>query len=67
MNSTFYNNLINFIDVDFDLVVLFYIFHITSVAYRITGRYYGVGETRVCATGVDSGINLHFFCDIIPV
>ena len=56
MNSTFYNNLINFADVDFDLV-LFYILHLTSVANGITGWYYGVGEARLYAIGVASGIN----------
>ena len=30
INSTFYNNLINFPNVDFDLI-LFYILHLTSV------------------------------------
>ena len=53
MNNTFFNNLINFPDVDFELV-LFYILHLTSVANRITGWYLGVGEGRVYATGVPS-------------
>ena len=51
MNNTFFNNLINFPDVNFDLV-LFYILHLMSVANRITGWYLGVGEGRVYATGV---------------
>ena len=53
MNNTFFNNLINFPDVNFDLV-LFYILHLTSFANRITGWYLGVGEGRVYATGVHS-------------
>ena len=53
MNNTFFNNLINFPDVNFDLV-LFYILHLTSFANRITGWYLGVGEGRVYATGVPS-------------
>ena len=53
MNNTFFNNLINFPDVNFDLV-LFYILHLTSFANRITGLYLGVGEGRVYATGVPS-------------
>ena len=57
MDSTFFNNLINFPNVNFDLV-LFYILHLTSFANRITGWYFGVGEGRVYATGVPSaGIN----------
>ena len=54
MNSIFYNNLINFPGVDFNLVVLFYILHLTWVANRITSWYLGAGEVRVCAIGVAS-------------
>lgn len=55
MESKIFKNMyiINFPDVDFDLV-LFYILHLTSLANKITGWYFGVGEDRVYATGVAS-------------
>ena len=65
MNNTFFNNLINFPDVNFDLV-LFYILHLTSFANRITGWYLGVGEGRVYATGVPSADKNFVFKTSMP-
>jgi hypothetical protein len=53
MESKMFKNIINFPGVNFDSV-LFYILHLMSVANKITGWYFGVGEAHLYDTGVAS-------------
>lgn len=53
MESKMFKIIINFPGVNFDSV-LFYILHLMSVANKITGWYFGVGEAHLYVTGVAS-------------
>lgn len=53
MESKMFKNIINFPGVNFDSV-LFYILHLMSVANKITGWYFGVGEAYLWDTGMAS-------------